>query len=249
MTRNRLRTISTAIVVVLISLGLLAVVYIVLPLWIFLFGRDDAMGMSTAFNSVMAALTTAANIVVAIAACLVVVQIRLAKGQLDAAREQQAATSKWNKINASLAYIPQDGYVPRWRQVCDALGGIGINFETHKAIANEDLSTLCEDNIVRPIVDDYLNALENLATAVSVGAIDDDIAFARTSAAMIAAARFFGPFINWARDAFRLDSWLQLELLAAKWEERLSERKAAHQRELDRVRRAAREAGGLKPKV
>ncbi len=160
--------------------------------------------------------------IVAIAATsgLLLKQLRLGRRQFEAA-------GRWNKVSATLAHIPAEGYMPLSREADDALESIGIAaYSRPDALTEEDAVTLLRNQRASRAVSTYVRTLETFAAAVNIGALDEDLAFSAMGHELVAAAGRYEALLVVAADELMGHETARL---AGRWSTRLAARREARQ--------------------
>lgn len=177
-------------------------------------------------------------------------QLKLAKEQLQSgieqleiARRQMETSIQWNKLNATFTYFTNDIFMQRERAMVRRFSSLKVNlYRETEPINNEILDAIYNDVDAFMEVKDFLNLLEDYATAVRVGALDRDCSYAIMAAIIIRYARVLMPFIVRARKEMdNQQYYIELEKVALDWGSRFQIEKAEQMKELERVRRKAEE--------
>ena len=98
---------------------------------------------------------------------------------------------------------------------------LGINLRSGEPVTPEEAQEIAEDDDALFAVKAYLTNVENLALAVEIGAVDEDIAYRMHSVIVIQAYDVFRSFIDRLRKTFNEnDIYRDLETIAERWKER-----------------------------
>jgi len=149
-------------------------------------------------------------------------------------------TTTWNKLNsprnfADLALVSQIE-----RQLVQAFKAIDIEIRhLNQSLTPAQIERIMNNDDAYFATKSYLGDLENLGAAVSIGALDSELAYAVHSSRLLRAHRVFGTLIGALRTKFDdREIYIELEKTALKWQE-----KSAYNK------KSAIHAGGAKTKV
>src|SRR5688572_6389993 len=154
-------------------------------------GAVNAIGLIPDWIQAAAAIITAAVSIILLR------QLSLLKEQVRLAQEQLRSGVEWNKLNAAFMYYNSDLVLQREKDVAAALAKAGINFHVQRdPLSAEAVEAIYADVDVFGDVKNFLSLIEDYCTAVRIGAIDEDAAFAMNSALIMRWERVFSPFID-----------------------------------------------------
>ena len=102
---------------------------------------------------------------------------------------------------------------------------LNINLRSGEPLTPAEAQKIAEDDDALFAVKAYLTNIENLALAVDIGAVDEDIAYRMHSVIVIQAYDIFRSFIDRLRKTFNeKDIYRDLEKIAGRWKEREASR-------------------------
>jgi hypothetical protein len=142
----------------------------------------------------------------------------IAAVSLYLAYRQLRASVRWNRIDATYAFLPETVYLERERAAANALLGIEIDlYKQEKPLTPEIVTSILNDSNVFKEAKDFLNLFEDYATAYKAEAVDHDHAYLLSASRFIRYFQVFQPFIRELR-ARRENPmiWREFELLVTK---------------------------------
>ena len=146
-------------------------------------------------------------------------QVDILQDQLRLTKDQLESGVKWNRLNAAFTFFHSEVVLSRERAAAAALHKLGINlYNTTEALPPEIISKILRDWDALADVRDFLSLVEDYATGIHHGAIDEDAAFAMMSGLIIRWSTVFRPFI----EARRLEvhdrlAYSEFDQLAERW--------------------------------
>ena len=172
-------------------------------------------------------IQAAAAVLTAVVSVILLRQLTLAKNQLESG-------VKWNKLNAAFTYFNSDLVLQREQEVAEALTKAGVDFYAQTTpLTNVQLDAIHNDRSIYIAVRSFLNLIEDYCTAVHIGAIDEDAAFAMNSALIMRWHAVFGPLIDRRRvETGDAESLCEIEKLAIAWRKKDELRSAEHHKAL-----------------
>lgn len=147
---------------------------------------------------------------------------------------QMSQTVRWNKLQAHHSFFRETPNRQLEKQVYEHAARIGVSID--RAVPPVDLGKIYADRDALFAVKAYLDEYEELCTAVNVGTVDEDLAFAIDSARVLKAYRVFDPFIRELRERLKNEElYVELEKVALRWSRLEEGRREARLRELERL--------------
>jgi hypothetical protein len=130
---------------------------------------------------------------------------------------QNKQINKWNKLNSPYNFINVSLLSELSRKYFDAFDRLDI--DPHKFhLSDKDTDAIYEDNEAFISVTAYLNHLENICTAISIGCADDDCAYAVHANGIMRSYNKFDSFISKMRKSLDDDEiYIELEKVACKY--------------------------------
>ena len=133
---------------------------------------------------------------------------------------QSLQTNQWNKLNSPHNFIDVPLLSKLTQNYNDAFNKLGINPRKNEFTEGET-NKIYSDNDAFHAVSAFLNNLENVCAAVSIGCVDEDCAYAVHASGVIRSYYKFSSFINKLRKDFENDEiCVELEKIACKWGEK-----------------------------
>jgi hypothetical protein len=207
-------------------------------------GTEDSQEATAATESVtdwIQALSSAASaIITAILlyqVSLLKAQVKQGSGQLEQAKRQLESGVQWNKLNAAFTYFNSDIVLQKERAAAKSLQGVGFDlYSSSTPLTNDQLAKLKENHDSFADTKDFLNLVEDYCTAVRIGAIDEDAAYAMMSGMVIRWNRLLGTFIADRRRVLDdPEALCELERLATTWSVKDEENRRKRETELRRL--------------
>lgn len=166
-----------------------------------------------------------AQIVTAVVTVLLLLTLVLTRRQVKLTREQIESAVRWNRINATFTFFSTEQLAKPERAMVKSLQKLGINYHQQlAALTARQLEAICGNAEVLIDVKEFLNMLDDYATAVRSGALDADTAFAMMRYVVSRHYRTFKPFIQRRRRETDDQSvYCELEGLAEAWLTRAEE--------------------------
>jgi len=157
-------------------------------------------------------------------------------------------TTLWNKLNSPHNFLDVERSERLTRRAFREMRRLGV--DPHKLVSAGDADKIHDDETAQLAVKSFLNDVENICTAVRIGSVDEDCAYAVHSARVVEIVRRFGPFIAKVQDAYG-DPELFIEQLkvAARWEKRTLETNARETAKLAELQKKLQKARGVREKV
>lgn len=149
-------------------------------------------------------ITALASVVSAIVGVMLLFQLYLTREQIMLARKENETAIKWNRIVAAYALISPSQLAESERDVCEALEQLKIKYISPAAqpLSRDQTEKVWNNEAVYRVVRAHLNLLEEYATAIRIGSIDKELAFALRSYAIVRATSYFQIFVDRAREHF-----------------------------------------------
>jgi hypothetical protein len=171
--------------------------------------------------------------------------------QLSQAKEQLESGVQWNKLNAAFTYFNSDIVLQKERAAARSLASVGFDFfNSQSSVTPAQVLKLQADLDHFANVKDLLNLVEDYCTAVRIGAIDDDAAYAMMSGMVIRWHRNLRGFIEERRETLKdPECYCELEKLAAVWGRRDEENQRQREAELEAIKRRQDDNKGVRTKV
>lgn len=191
-------------------------------------------------------LQAGSAVVTALASLWLLRQISLAKEQLkstaqqiDLAREQMAVGIQWNKVNATFTYFTNDTFLVRERAASEALESLGVNtYIRAEPLEQKTVEEILADSKKYREVKDFLNLLEDYASAVRVGALEADCSYGTMSGIVLRYTRMFMPFVDKLRSMPDGEEvYLELERVSLAWQSRYEAERAERLGALEEARK------------
>lgn len=163
------------------------------------------------------------SVVSAAVSVILLVQVAFLWYQLRQTKEQLVETAKWNRLNAAFTYFQSDVILQKERAAVEALSAVGYDLlDAAEPLTGPQLKALKADVTKFYPVKDLLNVAEDFATAVHIGAIDEDAAFGMMAILITKWERFLRPVIDERRNANGSAAvYCEVEKLARSWRRRL----------------------------
>jgi hypothetical protein len=204
--------------------------------------REEDMELGTLFSGVQAG----GSVITAVASVFFLYQVVLLKRQLTQgaeqllqAKQQLASGVQWNKLNAAFTYFHSDVVLQKERAAARSLQKVGFDLHTEKGpLTPAQVDLLKGDFDQFADVKDFLNLLEDYCTAVRIGAIDDNAAYAMMSGMIIRWQRSLRAFVDERRkNVGDSEVFCELEALAERWATRDAENRRQREAEHDEGKR------------
>lgn len=194
--------------------------------------------MAPSITDWIQALGAAATAVISL---FVLLQIRLASEQLKLSREQTDKEILWNKLNATFVFLNGEHFDQKERRLAVRLLPLGLNLlYATEPISEEMVGRIREDVDVYAEVKSFLNLLEDYATAVRVGVVDAESAYAIISGQLIRYGNVMMPLIQKDRAITDDDEfYIEFEKLYLEWRSKFEQQREVSLQELERARRDA----------
>lgn len=159
---------------------------------------------------------------------------------------QMRQTNLWHKLNSPQNFADPSTSINLERQLYDSMKKIGIDAgNLNRGITQEELTKMIADDNAYFAVKAYMNDLEMLGAAISIGSSDPDLTYAVHSSRVIRAYTIFKPFIDTIRiKQGNPEIYIEVEKIALDWQRKQLSRQAAQQRKIQKLESAlARERG------
>lgn len=192
-----------------------------------------------------------AAVITTIVSLILLRQLSLLKKQVALAKDELESGVKWNKLNAAFMYYNSDLVIQREKEAAEALEKAGVQFyRQNTPLTTEQLDAIHSDKVIFVSVRNFLNLIEDYCTAVRIGAIDEDAAFAMNSALIMRWYVLFEPLIDRRRvETGDAESLCELEKLAKDWTLKDERRTAEHRAELNVAAERVAARRGVQKKV
>jgi hypothetical protein len=162
---------------------------------------------------------------------------------------QLRQTNLWNKLNSPQNFVNPAASIDLERKVYDSLKKLGVDVvNLNRSITQEELNKIIENDDAYFATKAYLNDLENLGVAISIGAADLDLTYAVHSARLIRAYVIFRPFIKALRDRqSNPEIYIEIEKIALDWQRKQIARQEAQKKKIEDLEASlAREKGATR---
>lgn len=171
--------------------------------------------------------------------------------QLRQAKQQLESGIQWNKLNAAFTYFNSDVVLQKERSAARSLVAVGFDLHNGRVpLAPAQVDDLKKNFEQFADVKDFLNLIEDYCTAVRIGAIDDDAAYAMMGGMVIRWNQSLHAFIEERRKSLDdPDVFCELENLARAWGERDAQTRQKREAELEEARRRMEQQKGVQRKV
>lgn len=113
---------------------------------------------------------------------------------------QLKQTNVWNKIQSHQNFVDPSTSVAIERQLYDALRDCGLEAHLNRSITADELKKVMENADCYFALKAFLNDLEMVGAAISIGAADPDFAYAVHSSRFMRAYNLFLPFMQKMRE-------------------------------------------------
>lgn len=202
-------------------------------------------------QAVAAVFAAGAAIVAAVVGIRLLRQVSLMEQQFSLMERQVESAVQWNKLNAAFTYYNSDLVLQRESDAATALAGLGIDFHTQReALTIGQVDEIAASAEIFARVKGFLSLIEDYCTAVRIGAIDEDAAFAMNSALIMRWESVFRPFIDYRRvTTGDSEAFCEIEKLAKEWRAKENARSASNIAELQAASARLDELRGVKKKV
>ena len=150
---------------------------------------------------------------------------------------QMRQTNQWNKLNSKYNWVDISVSSALERKLLDKTMVIGIDLVAGHILTDEDVQKITHDADANQAVKDYLTDIENLCSAVEIGAADGDLAYNVHSVRVAEAWLVFEKFIQDIRRRQKDDDiYRELQKVAAAWRLRKEREDREHLRAKDAQR-------------
>ena len=164
---------------------------------------------------------------------------------------QLRQTNLWNKLNSPQNFANPSASIDLERKVYDSLKKLGIEVSNlNRSITQEELKKIIEDDDSYFATKAYLNDLENLGAAISIGAADPDLTYAVHSSWLLRAYDIFKPFLETIRERQNNpEIYIEIEKIALDWKRKQLSRQEAQQIKIKELEGSLAKARGASRKV
>jgi hypothetical protein len=164
---------------------------------------------------------------------------------------QVRQTTMWNKLNSPASYANTSLLLQLEHSLVNSLNAIRIDVRSlTRELTSPEVEAIINDDNAYFAAKSYLTDLENLGAAVSIGAIDHDLAYAVHSSRLLRSYSIFSTFITRLREKFGdHEIYIEMEKTALKWKTISLERKQRQLQLLQHLKNQVTAAGGAQPKV
>jgi hypothetical protein len=202
-------------------------------------------------QAVSSAVSAIVAIVLILQLSLLKKQLALGAEHLKQAKQELESGVQWNRLNAAFTYFNSDMVLQKERVAAKSLAGIGFDFyNSQEPLEPGHVEQINSSVDVFADVKDFLNLIEDYCTAVRIGAIDDDAAYAMMSGMVIRWAIILKPFIDYRRHALGdQEAFCELEKLAEAWRIKDQENCRKREAELAEAQRRIESQRGVQRKV
>jgi hypothetical protein len=164
---------------------------------------------------------------------------------------QLRQTNLWNKLNSPQNFVNPVASIDLERKLYDSLKTLSIDIvNLYRSITQEELNKIIENDDAYFATKAYLNDLENLGVAISIGAADPDLTYAVHSARLIRAYEMFMPFIKVLRDRqSNPEIYIEIEKIALGWQRKQAARQEAQKKQIQKLEASLEKEKGAIRKV
>jgi hypothetical protein len=168
----------------------------------------------------------------------VLYQLRLTQQQIRLAREEAHRTVTWNKLNATFTFLNDSVFSERERAAAEYLNHFGIELiHATEPLNRGTVEQLRNDFEACFHLKALLNLMEDWATAVKVGLVDHETAYATISGQFIRYGGVLMPFIESHREITNDDEfYIEFERIYLEWKARSERDREIHHREMESAR-------------
>lgn len=159
-------------------------------------------------------------------------------------------TAVWNKLQSQYSFRDSPTFAHR-RRVVEATEAVGVDtFLRVAPLEQDELERLWQDKNAYWAIFDYMNDLETACTALRLGSIDPEVAYAEYSSPVIRGFSLFRPWIEKVRRHYNDDElYYEIERVAHLWAERDAKNIQAREAAAAKLEARQRAELGVKRKV
>ncbi|HZE57708.1 MAG TPA: hypothetical protein VE031_07625 [Chthoniobacterales bacterium] len=142
---------------------------------------------------------------------------------------QAKRTTRWNQAQSHHQFFKDTPNPTHERAAHDAAKKIGVNI--NDPLDDQAVKKIVADDDALFAARNLLNDYEELCSAVEIGTLSEDVAFAVDSARLVRVYKIFKPFIEfWREEKDDREAWIGIQKLALEWETRELEFREKKQR-------------------
>jgi len=154
----------------------------------------------------------------------------------------------WNKLNSFQASTDVTRIYNLDKELYTQLRKIQI--DPSAFISDEDVEKIHADDAAHLAVKAFLNDIENLCAAISIGAVDYEGAYAVHSARIVAVYARYKKFIEAVRQKYDDDEiYVELEKIALAWQKKYLQTKEIEKQKVQKLKAELDAAKGVKQKA
>lgn len=157
-------------------------------------------------------------------------------------------TNIWNKLNSFKEFLDVSRTYELDKDLYEKLRAIEVDPNSY--IREEDVQKILSNDSAHLAVKAFLNDTENLCSAIRIGAIDYEGAYAVHSARVIAIYERYKKFIDSVRKNHDDDEiYIELEKIALEWSKKHLRKVDKERQKVEELKRELNDEKGVKPKV